>query len=107
MKPIRTCIPILFSVNSTDFIATTVLKGVLMGRLDYVSKEAKFQDRDLMIARAYADEHTDSFDDGFLTSLEAQFASKGYLSDKQYSALQNIIERWKMEEWLGENGENI
>lgn len=74
---------------------------------EYVSKEAKFQDRDLMIARSFADEHTDSFDDGFLTSLERQFSERGYLSDKQYTALQNIIERWKMEEWLSDNGENI
>lgn len=72
---------------------------------EYLAKEAKFQERDLKIARAFADEHTDSFDDHFLSSLEIQFGQVGYLTERQYSSLQNIVEKWDMEEWLTNNGE--
>jgi hypothetical protein len=66
---------------------------------DYVSREAKFQERDLALARRFADEHADRFDDKFLSSLESQFLSSKFLTERQYDALQNIMTKWRMEEW--------
>ena len=52
-----------------------------------VSLEGKHQERDLIIAREFADNHA-WFDDTFISSLEQFFEKNGYLTDKQYTALQ-------------------
>jgi hypothetical protein len=62
-----------------------------------LSKEAQFQERDLEIALLFADHH-EEFDDTFLQSLKSFFDNKGYLTDKQYSSLRNVMDAWNMEE---------
>lgn len=64
-----------------------------------VSAEAKFQERDLLIASEFASNHEDTFDSTFVRSLEQFFQKNNYLTDKQYTALQKIMESWYMEEW--------
>lgn len=62
-----------------------------------VSREAKFQKQDLLLACAYAEEH-ENFDDTFVQSLWKQFDQRGYLTEKQYDALRKVIEAWHMED---------
>lgn len=57
-----------------------------------VSKEAKFQERDLITMRQWCEENT-WFDDGFLSSLESFFCKHKYLTAKQHAALINMMER--------------
>lgn len=68
-----------------------------------LSQEAKFQERDIELACTFADDN-DSFDGDFVYSLKENFKDLGYLTDKQYQALQNTIERWHMEEWAAREG---
>lgn len=69
-----------------------------------IALEARFQKRDLKLACAFADDNEDTFDGEFVHSLQSKFNSFGYLTDKQYSALQNTIERWNMESWAAKEG---
>lgn len=82
--------------------------GVMMrklgGPMPELGKEAKFQKRDLKIARSFADDHTDKFDDHFLLSLEKQFERNKYLTEGQQQALRNMIDGWRMEEYCAEQG---
>ncbi len=57
---------------------------------------------DLMIAEAYAEDHSD-WDDSFVKSLASQFKARGSLSSKQHDALKNVIEKWRIDTWYGEN----
>ncbi len=63
-----------------------------------VSSQAVHQRADLELAREFADQH-ETFDDTFITSLEADFDRRGWLTDPQYTALTNIIEKWRIHEW--------
>lgn len=67
---------------------------------EYLSKEAKFQELDLKIAREWAD-NNEHFDDTFIASLEKQFIERGFLTDKQHVALVNLIDKWGMESASG------
>lgn len=71
---------------------------------EWLAKEAKFQSRDLELANAWADEHEDKFDREFLDSITKSFHQSGYLTEKQYGSLSNIIEKWRMEEWADREG---
>ncbi len=60
------------------------------------------QERNAQTAREYIDtiqewalEHED-FDTSFVDSIAEQLESRGYVSDRQLSALQNIVEKWDM-----------
>lgn len=67
-----------------------------------ISAEAKFQERDLAIAMDFCD-NTPHFDSTFIESLNEQFKTRGYLTENQYSALRNVMEKWHMEDWYEEN----
>lgn len=71
---------------------------------EWLAKEAKFQERDLELANAWADEHEDKFDRAFLDSITESFHQQGYLTEKQYKSLQKIIEGFRIEEWAEYNG---
>lgn len=71
---------------------------------EWLAKEAKFQARDLELANAWADEHDDHFDRDFLDSITKAFHKDGYLTEKQYASLSNIIEKWRVEEWADKQG---
>lgn len=58
-----------------------------------ISLTAKFQGEDLARMREFADENP-NFDDTFLSSLENFFLDRKYLTDKQYSALLNVMDKW-------------
>ncbi len=58
---------------------------------------AEFQAIDLDTARRFADNNDSDFDDDFLSSLERAFRKYGILTDKQWEALTNIIEKWNMD----------
>ena len=60
-----------------------------------LSMEARFQERDLERAVEWCGDHPD-FDDTFIISLSEFFKKRGYLTDKQYSALQNVMDKWEM-----------
>jgi hypothetical protein len=62
-----------------------------------VSLEAKWQSRDLSLALEWAGDHPE-FDDEFLISIKKQFDQRGYLTDKQYQALKNIMDKFNMED---------
>ncbi len=68
-----------------------------------LSKEAKFQERDLKLAAAYCEGNED-FDSSFIDSLVEFFESKHYLTNKQYEVLSNIIEKCNMESWAAGEG---
>ncbi len=67
-----------------------------------LSKEARFQERDLKLAMAYV-KHND-FESDFVPSLGDFFEKHHYLTDKQYAALSNLIEKWNMEKWAADEG---
>lgn len=67
-----------------------------------VSAEAKWQERDLVMAEAFADDHPD-WDGSFIESLRNYFRGRQHLTDKQYTALRNVLEKWRIEEWYEEN----
>lgn len=69
-----------------------------------IALEARFQKRDLELAVAFADDHEDEFDGEFVRSLQTKFNSFGYLSERQYDALTNTIEKWNMESWAAKEG---
>lgn len=69
-----------------------------------LSQEAKFQERDIELACAFADDNDETFDSEFVYSLRDRFKTHKFLTDKQYQALQNTIERWHMEEWAAKEG---
>jgi hypothetical protein len=71
---------------------------------EWLSREAKFQERDLRLAAAFAKEHADTFDSTFINSLQKNFDQKGFLSEKQYVALSNTIDKWFMDEWADREG---
>lgn len=74
---------------------------------EWVSKEAKFQERDLRLAEAFHEAHEDNFDPNFINSLRATFETKGYLTDNQYKALSNTVDKWRMEDWADGEGFNF
>lgn len=57
-----------------------------------VSKEAKFQERDLVAMRRWCEDNT-WYNDSFLQSLEVWYCDHKYLTDRQYTALLNMMER--------------
>lgn len=63
-----------------------------------ISREARFQARDLEVACAWCDEHP-QFDRQFIDSLQIQYDRKNYLTDDQYQSLKRVMEAWKMEPW--------
>lgn len=69
-----------------------------------IAAQAKFQKRDLALAVAFADAHDDEFDGEFVHSLQSKFNKFRYLTDRQYEALQNTIEKWDMESWAASEG---
>lgn len=50
------------------------------------------------IILAFAEEHS-NFDTSFIESLQEQFDRKGFLSSSQEMALDNIIDKFRMEEY--------
>lgn len=75
-----------------------------MSMVDSIGSDTKFQKRDLLLALAFADAHEDEFDRTFLDSLNTFMEERGYLTDKQYSALLNILEKWEIEDWAAREG---
>lgn len=69
-----------------------------------LAHEAKFQKRDLALAVAFAEANDDEFDGDFVHSLQSKFNKFRYLTDKQYEALKNTIDRWNMEAWAAKEG---
>ena len=53
----------------------------------------------LSVIECWLDDHPDSnFDSGFVEELREKFEQAGDLSDRQIAALENIIDRWHMDE---------
>lgn len=67
-----------------------------------ISDEARWQENDLVMAEAYADDHPD-WDDSFIRSLRKYFSERKLLTEKQHAALMKVIESWHIAEWYEEN----
>lgn len=58
----------------------------------------------LELILTWADESGIDFDTTFVVDLQNKFHKYGNLTERQEKALDNIIERWRIEEWAEEQG---
>lgn len=74
-----------------------------MGKIIYDEDAIKEEiAHELMIVDAYAEDHPE-WDATFVNSLQEFFLARGFLTDKQHTALQNVVEKWRIVSWYEEN----
>lgn len=72
---------------------------------DYLAREAKIHAKNLAMVMEWAVEGApDWFDDTWVNKIYIDYTNNGYLTESQAKGLQNIIDKFKVEDWAERTG---